>query len=94
MRMTTGEGLDSFVEGMRLKLDLNEEKKGNSWTICPIEYLENKRKGEITEVESAVDDYKKAQELVDEANLCMMLFHRYMDRWIEKENNKLSEGVT
>jgi hypothetical protein len=79
----TEAGLDRFVEQMKLKLDQNQEKKGDSWTTCEIGYLEEAMMHECYEYDQASSLMKKAKELVDVANFCMMLYNRYLDRWAE-----------
>lgn len=80
----TEAGLDRFVEEMKLKLDRNQKKKGDSWTTCEIEFLEQALMTECYEYDQAPSLMKKANELVDVANFCMMLYNRYLDRCKER----------
>jgi hypothetical protein len=79
----TEAGLDRFVEQMKLKLDQNQEKKGDSWVTCPIKNLEQGFYRERFEYVDATNLMEKAKELMDVANFCMMLYNRYLDRWAE-----------
>ena len=80
----TDKGFNRFVESMKLKLDLNQEEKGDSWIDCNINYLENKLLEEIGEYLDESRHGKKSQELVDIANMCMMLHHRHFNIWAEE----------
>lgn len=77
-------GLDQFVEKMKLTLDLNQERKGDSWKTCKIEFLEGKLCEEIQEYLEAKTPMTKANELVDVANVAMMLYNRYFDQWAKE----------
>ena len=77
-------GLDHFLEQMKLKLALNQEKKGDSWQSCDIQFLELKLYEELDEFYGAKTPMEKAKELVDVANVCMMLNNRYLEQWAEK----------
>lgn len=85
----TDKGLHSFVEAMKLKLDLNQEKKGDSWTTCEIDFLENKLLEEIKEYLDEPRHGKKSQELGDIANVCMMLYHRHFNLWAEEAAERM-----
>ena len=82
----TEEGLKAFFNAMKLKLDLNQEVKGDSWAVCDIKFLENKLFEEIKEYLKESKHNKKSQELVDIANVCMMLYHRHLNIWLK--NNR------
>jgi len=90
--MNTEEGLKQFVEQMKLKLDTNQKKKGDSWVTCDVKFLEEKLRGEITEYYEEEGSMKSAQELVDIANVCMMLYHRHFDIWAKQAGEKLFAG--
>lgn len=93
--INTEKGLKEFVELMKLKLDLNQEKKGDSWITCDIEFLEDKLGEELEEYLKTKNDaqfYRSAQELVDVANICMMLHHRYIDVWAKQAAEKMFGG--
>ena len=82
--MNTEEGLKEFVELMKLKLDLNQEEKGDSWVTCDVRFLKGKLREEIAEYYEEEGSRKSAQELVDIANVCMMLYHRYFETWAKR----------
>lgn len=72
-------GLAKFFEHMNAKIVACEPEKGDSWTFTYIEDLEKNLMGEIEEYKNATTEGEKASELVDIANMCMMLFNRHMD---------------
>lgn len=82
--MNTKTGLRDFVEQMELKLDLNQEEKGDSWVTCDITFLEGKLREEIAEYYKEEGSMKSTRELVDIANICMMLYHRHFDIWAKR----------
>ena len=87
MKLNTEEGLKQFTKSMKLKLDLNQQKKGDSWVDCALCYLMDALDEEIQEYREEVNKEKYckcAEELVDIANFCMMLHHRYMQTWENK----------
>lgn len=77
--MNTEEGLKLFVEQMKLKLDLKQENKGDSWVTCDVRFLMRKFGEETREYFDAENDMECAKELVDIANVCMMLYHRHIE---------------
>lgn len=87
--MNTKIGLESFVEQMKLKLNINQEKKGDSWVTCDIKFMEDKLMEEINEYYAEKGDMKRAKELVDIANICMMLYHRHMKAWAKQAAKKM-----
>jgi hypothetical protein len=87
--METQEALNEFAKAMSRTLDENQEKKGDSWNDCDLQFLLNKLDEEIKEFKDELKPLAKAEELVDVANICMMLYHRYVDIWAEKVNNFL-----
>ena len=82
--METENSLDAFVMQMKVVLHRHEKLKGNSWSDCDIQFLENKLKEEFEEYEDANRHSAKAEELVDIANICMMLYNRHIEVWAEK----------
>jgi len=69
-----------FVTAMENTLEKHQKKKGDSWKDCDIEFLENKLVEEYNEWK----DSKDKHELVDIANICMMLYNRkLMSIWKE-----------
>ena len=81
----TDDGLKAFVDAMKLKLDLNQDRKGDSWATCDIEFLEDKLLGEIKEYLDESKHGKKSRELIDVANICMMLYHRHFNIWLKND---------
>lgn len=82
----TDKGLDGFIEKMRRKLNSKQEKNNDSWVICDIDYLENKLFEEINEYLEDSRHGRKSEELIDIANVCMMLHHRHLDLWTKQLN--------
>ena len=82
MKTKTDDELKTFIDAMKLKLDLNQEEKGDFWATCDIEFLEDKLLEEIGEYLDESRHGKKSQELVDVANICMMLYHRHFNIWV------------
>jgi len=89
--MSTQNALNEFVMYMNNKLDENEEKKGNSWASCDLQFLLDKLDEEIQEFKDEPKPLAKAEELVDVANICMMLHHRYVEIWAEEAGKFLSK---
>lgn len=89
--MDTEEGFTEFVKKMKLTLDKHQEEKGDSWVTCDLEYLEKGLMDEIGEYELAERPLHKAEELVDIANICMMLFHRHVVIWGKKVEKIINE---
>lgn len=85
----TEKGLDKFIKKMRQKLILRYEKYGNSWVDCDIIFLENKLFEEINEYLNEQRYDRKSEELIDIANVCMMLHHRHLF----KEQKRLINGT-
>ena len=91
--MNTEKGLKEFVEQMKLKLDdLNQEEKGDSWVTCDITFLKGKLREEIAEYYGEEGSMKSAKELVDIANVCMMLYHRHVEAWAKRATEKMFGG--
>jgi len=88
-KLNTEKGLTEFVKKMKSTLDIHQEEKGDSWVNCDIEYLEKKLMDEIGEYEIAERPLHKAEELVDIANMCMMLFHRHLDICCENKELRM-----
>lgn len=82
--MDTEQGFKEFIAEMKLKLDMNQAKKGDSWVTCDIEFLQGKLREEMKEYYDAEGSMIGARELVDIANVCMMLFHRYREEWAKR----------
>jgi hypothetical protein len=82
--ITTEQALKEFTEAMKLTLDEHQNKKGDSWNCCDLRFLENKLIEEINEYHEEKKPLAKAEELVDIANICMMLYIRHIDIWSDK----------
>ena len=68
--------IKKFTSAMRCKL-LNNASKGDSWKTCDFGFLERKLVEEFSEFMSIRNrSIKDREELVDIANICMMLFLR------------------
>jgi len=68
--------LQEFAFEMERILSLHDESKGESWRTCTIGFLEGKLHEELSEYASSPCRSGKCDELVDIANICMMLYHR------------------
>ena len=70
-----------FAEAMEGVLQANDDKGGWGEEQCPIDYLETRLLEEFAEWEKARKDtfFEPVDELLDIANFCMMLYHRYLD---------------
>ena len=82
--METKTGLRLFNQAMEVELYKHEKKKGNSWNDCDLQFLLDKLDEEIKEFKDETKPLAKAEEIVDVANICMMLYHRYLNIWGEK----------
>jgi len=93
--MNTQQGINEFTEAMNNVLDKHQKEKGDSWVDCDIDFLLFKLDEEIKEFKEANRPIAKAEELVDVANVCMMLYNRYIDEWSKKTNTIIAfdEGV-
>ena len=61
---------------MEVTLYKHQKEKGDSWNDCDLQFLLNKFDEEIKEFKEEHKPLAKAEELVDIANVCMMLFNR------------------
>lgn len=89
--METEEALKGFTMVMGNVLNDHQEKKGNSWHDCDLQFLLDKLDEEIKEFKDEIKPLAKAEELVDVANICMMLYERYVEIWAEKVGKILSK---
>jgi hypothetical protein len=89
--METQEALKDFTMVMGNVLNDHQEKKGDSWHDCDLQFLIDKLDEEVNEFKEANRPMAKAEELVDVANICMMLYERYVEIWAEKAGKFLSK---
>lgn len=83
-----------FAEAMEKVMSRNDKEKGDSWKTCDMDFLVNKLKEEIREWEED-NDYNERyglspadmEELVDIANVCMMLFQRIKEKITTKKES-------
>jgi len=68
--------LVEFANDMELVLRDHDAIKGETWRTCDGKYLYRRLFEEIGELGIARDDQERRRELIDIANLCMMLWHR------------------
>ena len=73
--MTIRDEIMEFAYAMETILSKHDKEKGDSWKECPLWYLESKLKEEMDELLSCVEKQEQ-QELIDIANIVMMLWHR------------------
>ena len=72
MKLEIDNDVGMLVMAMESTLKRHEKAKGDSWKTCDIKFLENKLEEEYLEWAGNKDKH----ELVDIANICMMLFNR------------------
>ena len=80
--------IELFAQAMENTMKKYDKKKGDSWKTCDIRFLKNKLLEEVVEF---LDTYHKEcpesydkKELVDIANICMMLYNRKLDIILER----------
>jgi hypothetical protein len=78
-----------FAQSMELKMKINDEKKGDSYKTCDLEYLEKKLDEEIEEYKKEKKHGVKAREAVDIANLAMILNYRHNKIYFEEGAERL-----
>lgn len=61
---------------METTMSRHDKNKGESWKWCDVDFLKGKLKEEFEEYQDSGDKH----ELVDIANVCMMLFNRELWR--------------
>lgn len=91
--------IEMFAVAMDVKLDKKQKEYGDSWKTCDIEFLRDRLMGEFKEwhdgqynataivgrsVGGIISDERK--ELVDIANICMMLWNRHCPLGLDFEN--------
>ena len=91
--MDTKTGLKQITAAMELVLDKHQEAKGNSWVSCNIQFLEDKLKEEFEEYQKERKPLAKAEELVDLANIAMMLYDRHLEIWASKTAAFMSKNT-
>lgn len=64
--------IELFAQAMETTMSRHDKTKGDSWKWCEIEFLKDKLLEEFNELQKTGDKH----ELVDIANICMMLFIR------------------
>ena len=78
-------GYRRFTEVMRATLRINQDTKGDSWVTCDIEFLEDKLLEEIKEYLSTKKHIDRKREVIDIANVCMMLYNRHFGAMINRD---------
>ncbi|MHA1807002.1 MAG: hypothetical protein ACTSX2_05460 [Candidatus Thorarchaeota archaeon] len=68
--------LNNFMQEMKSKMRSKDAEYGDSWKICDIDFLRGRLNDEHIEWLDIKGDAGEAEELVDIANLCMMLWIR------------------
>ena len=69
--------VEKFAEAMEEVLQKHDPDKGDSWVELPLPYLENKLVEEIGELRDAIGINVRKHEMLDVANIMMMLWNRY-----------------
>jgi len=68
--------IELFAMAMEATMCRHDKNKGDSWKSCEIDFLKDKLIEEFDEYQSSGNKH----ELVDIANVCMMLFNRELYR--------------
>jgi len=89
--INTEEALKDFTMVMGNVLYDHQKTKGDSWHNCDMQFLLDKLDEEIKEFKEEQKPLAKAEELVDIANICMMLYQRYVEIWAEKASKFLNK---
>ncbi len=71
------EEIKEFAEAMEIVMQKHDRYKKDSWKECDIGHLENKLIEEYKEWKDGTILCPTKNEVIDIANICMMLFHRY-----------------
>ena len=72
------EEIEEFAEEMEKVMQKHDRYKKDSWKTCKLDYLEKKLVEEYKEWKDGTKGIPAMDELVDIANVCMMLYHRYL----------------
>lgn len=68
--------IQSFAIEMERVMKTHDAVKGDTWKICPMGFLQGKLHEELSEYASSPCRSGKAEELIDIANIVMMLYYR------------------
>ena len=68
--------IEFFAAEMEATMNMHKPEKGDSWKTCSIEFLESKLREEFKECQNEYGLPGETHELVDLANICMMLHNR------------------
>ena len=71
--------IKEFAEEMERVMQEHDAEKGDSWKKRPSYFLIKVLLGKVEEFHYTESNYKAREEVVDIANYCMMLFHRYKE---------------
>jgi len=69
--------IKEFAEQMEKVMQMHDRYKKDSWKTCKVEYLEKKLVEEYKEWQDITMGCNAKDEVIDIANICMMLYHRY-----------------
>jgi len=78
------DGILNFAIEMDKTMNKHQRRKGNSWKTCSLDFLKHKLVEEFNEYCKDTNDRK---ELIDIANMCMMLYNR-ITPWKFSESNE------
>ena len=73
----TRKEIKEFAEAMESIMKRHDGTKGDSWKTVSIKHLEECLEREFEEWKSDKKTVIGKREVIDVANICMMLFHRY-----------------
>lgn len=79
--MNTENALKQFIKRMEIVLYKHQRTKGDSWQDCDLQFLLDKLEEEIKEFKEETKPIRKADELIDIANICVFLHERYIWEW-------------
>lgn len=92
------EAVQDFAEAMEKKLAEKDEAYGDSWKTCDINFLHSRLMREVEEFEEDYhgvmvfhEDEETTKELVDVANVCMMLYHRIREERLRQQPAQYSK---
>ena len=68
--------IEEFALAMEQMMSMHDGRKGDSWKTCDLNHLQKKLLEEFAEYIYPDEECFVDAELIDIANICMMLYHR------------------
>lgn len=85
--------LKTFSDAMHDVMQKHYETKGSSWVNCNPLFLRDKLQEEINEYkEHVIMNFSAQAELIDIANVCAMIYFRYIIEYGEKKSTEFRKG--